>query len=224
VVRADEKTAKIVRGRRFGGEEPQPDAEAPEQRAHETPSGLIHDIIADTLEIARAEGKPDQPTEHRLRTNLSTLYLAAQQGAQVVGAVKASRGIRATIGAALALALGIPVGAVGVAATSPDGATIVAPVEAKLDTKIAAHEQRLVKLEAAQTELELAQADNERRARRVQALTVRWLADSQRKHCKALEAVAKAIDPKLEIECDPATLPPELIQLVAQLDIEESTP
>lgn len=57
----------------------------------------------------------------------------------------------------------------------------MSPRRSSRSTVLTAIAKRRSELEAAQTELELAQADNERRARRVQALTVRWLADSQRK-------------------------------------------
>lgn len=216
MLRADEKTSKIVRTRRFGG-----DADAPAKPSQETPSGLIHDIVADTLDIAKAEGKPDETTEQRLRTNLSTLYLAAQAGLQQ------RTGLR-TIVLSAAMALGIPVGVLAVA-EDPDAAAAAtaaatAGVESIASTQ-ASHGQRITELERRADEAEDRMRDEERRARRVQALTVRWLADSQRKQCKALELIAKAIDPELEIDCDTAVLPPELVALVAQHDIEEaSTP
>lgn len=199
------KTSKILRTRRFGAED------APEPKS-ETPSGLLAGIVDDTFAIGRAAAAPTPETEARLRSNLATLYSMARAGT-------ASRGGLRTVVFSAAAALGIPVGVLAIADQGQPQVAELAETRALATSNSA----RITKLEAEQAELEADQQDAERRARRVQGLTVRWLGDTQRKQCKALGQIAKAIDPKLELDCEAETLPPELVRLVADLDIEEAT-
>lgn len=202
----DADTTKIVRSRRFGG------AGAPTAPSQETPSGLLQGIVDDTLAIGRSE-KPSEDDVARLRNNLGALLSLAQAG------IHARNGWVRTLVVGLMAMLGIPAGVV----IADDGSEIAdsAARAAQNETALEGHEARIAKLEQENDEIEQRQQDEERRARRVQGLTVRWLGDTQTKQCEALDAIAKAIDPKLEVDCGAATLPPELVRLVADLDIEE---
>lgn len=81
--------------------------------------------------------------------------------------------------------------------------------------------------------------EDERRTRRINGLTVRWLSDEQRRQCKGIKAIAEGVrtlavaqtqrrrkqplEPaKIDIDCEQSSMPPELLELVAQSRQQEA--
>lgn len=204
-----------------------PEADAPRRDSgpKRTPSELISSIMEDAITMARSTEDPGESQVSRLGLNLQAIAMLAEQGAKVATASGPVRGggilvvVLAIVGSA-AVAFGVPT-----LSTSDDAA------QAKVLAQ--ANAASLISTGSRISLIEKRQADEERRARRIQGLTVRWLGDSIEKQCKAEQEIATGInrllatrknqDP-IEIDCSSATLPPELVRLEADLDIAESSP
>jgi hypothetical protein len=196
------------------------DDDAPNPRDRSA-SQVIEDVVSEVFEIARTPD-PGETQAKMLQEDLKTLRTFAQRGVELGNALSASGGggggrivtilIASTIAALAAFGInGLSVG---------DDA-------AQARVMADQHEPRILALEERQQ-------SEERRARRIQGLTVRWLGDTQERECAALQGLVKGInrlapapkkgEPKpeaIKIDCELATLPPELVRLVADLDIEE---
>jgi hypothetical protein len=187
---------------------------------------MLGNILADALAVAR-EPDPSETQISRLQLDLSSVADLARRGIDAGKNASASGGgkggglagvILAAIVAA-AVALGIPV-----VASSDD----VAQAKVLADTNATAIAANLARILAIETR----QADEERRARRIQGLTIRWLGDSLETGCTAQREIADGINrllghhkgaAQIEIDCSKPDLPPpDLVRLVADLEISES--
>jgi hypothetical protein len=189
-------------------------------------SGLIEQICQEAMDIGRSPN-PSETQIAKLSADISTLRSWAQRGLEAGAAIAAAAGGGRgggviTVVVSVVLAAGVALGIPGLT-SSDDAAQAKVLAEQTRD----ANERQDERI----TTVERRQQDEERRHRRVQGLTVRWLGDTQEKQCRALQAIVIGINriaPKrrqeepIEIDCDAASLPPELIRLVADLEIEES--
>lgn len=187
------------------------------------------ELIEAAAAKAIAAVKNDHPSDTQIRevvADLEMMKALANAGAESAAAVgKAARAgspvaiAIVTLFSTAVLAVGISLG-IPALASNDDAAQAKVAVDAMLPRV---------------TELEDRQRDEERRARRIDALTVRWLGDTWAKNCEAMQVIVSAISASMPkpkkgesapvqptIDCEAATLPPELVRLVADLDIQES--
>jgi hypothetical protein len=212
---------EIATGRRlpFGGlSGPATDPDSPISKGWDPSSStLIRQHTENILETARTE-KPTPDQLARLHGDVSALAMLADRGLAALG-VPSGNGRTSNLGAVI------------VSAIVSAGIALGIPGLSNQDLS-----PRLTAIETRSTEIEADQLKQESRSRKIDALTIRWLADQQQDQCKSLKVIAEGIEalkPKPKsgdekpaspapIECDQSNMPPELLALVAQSRIDES--
>lgn len=193
------------------------------------PSELIESICHEAMEIGRSKD-PSETQIAKMSADISSLERWAKLGLEakeVISALRSNGGGRGggpvTVVASVVLAGAVAIGLPSLTWSDDAAQAKVLSEQTAAATRAdnAAQDQRL-------TNLESRQAAEERQRRRVQGLTVRWLGDNYERQCEALKLIAAGINrvgrPKsdpVEIDCKSASLPPELVALEAQLEIEE---
>ena len=179
--------------------------------------------MQEVLDVARAKD-PGESQIGQMTINLQALAQLAAQGEAAANRGGGNRGgpfLSAIVAAVVAVSASVGVPAVtggDDAAATAAAATATAAVAAESTT----HAAQISAADLRLTALEFRASDDERRARRHLAMTVRWLGDSHLKQCLSMQAIAAAL--KVEIDCTATVRPPELDELVAQLNISESRP